>query len=385
MSTSDARPPGDDGAAEELDVVPDESSERRQGRRRGGLLLALFAAVLVVVLVLVSTLLTRQEEPPAPAPLPTAGQVGAYPSFGQKDVFDVDVSTAPVHENSPAMIRNLRSQIEPHYGGIAGLNITQYNPVLYVVDSTTPRVRVEFDDCQHKGHTPPGLFDGRKQFVDVPVPADAETSVGGDSTITLWSPSTDQLWEFWVMKKTGSGGWSACWGGRIDDVSRSPGYFEAPFGVSASGLVTTGSMITVEEARAGRIDHAIGMALIAPAQWDRFWYPAQRSDGTDASPNAVPEGARLRLDPDVDVDSLDLTPLGKAVARAAQKYGFIVVDTAGSVAVMAESGQPWKQRTGTDPWPEILGGVPPYKQLENFPWDRVQVIDPGPAAQKSAG
>ncbi|GAB47021.1 hypothetical protein [Mobilicoccus pelagius] len=347
-------------------------------RRHVAVGLATLVVVLVATLVGISILVPDSPEPgPAPtaSPTPTAGQRGVYPSFGDDDVFSVDVRNAPVHPDSAAMNRNLRGQIDPNYGGVVGLNTTHYNPVLYVVDETTPRVRVEFDDCQKKGYTPTDLFDGRKQFVDVPVPADAQTSVGTDSTITLWSPSTDQLWEFWVMKRTKSGGWSACWGGRIDDVSSSPGYFPNPFGVSASGLVTTGSMITLKEAREGRIDHAMGMALLRPARWDRVWYPAQRSDGTDPSPHAIPEGARLRLDPAVDVESLDLTPLGKAVARAAQTYGFVVVDTAGAVAVMAESSLPEQKATGTDPWEEILGGVPHYKQLENFPWDRVQVVE----------
>ena len=78
-------------------------------------------------------------------------------------------------------------------------------------------------------------------------------------------------------------------------------------------------------------------------------------------------------------------PLGAAVARAAQRYGFIVVDTAGSVAVMAESGQVWKQRTGTDPWPGILGGVPTYEQLAEFPWDRVEVVTVGDEAAGETG
>ncbi|WP_052465849.1 hypothetical protein [Mobilicoccus massiliensis] len=360
------------------DHVSNAPGRDASARKRSAFIIGSVVVVLLAVLGLLATFLGRPPEPPPPpppTPKPTAGQLGAYPSFGPDDVFRVDLTGAPVAPRSPAMIDNLRSQIEPHYGGIAGLNTHQYNPVLYVVDESTPRTTVEFDDCQDKGSTPPGLFDGAKHFVDVPVPEDARTSVGTDSTITLWSPSTDQLWEFWVMKRADKG-WSACWGGRIDHVSTSPGYFPAPYGVSASGLVTTGSMITVEEARRKQIDHAIGIALISPARWDRFWYPAQRSDGPDASPDAIPEGARLRLDPNLDVDSLQLTPLGKAVAKAAQKYGFIVVDTAGSVAVMAESGIPWKQKTGTDPWPKILGGTPTYKQLENFPWDKVEVIAP---------
>ena len=176
------------------------------------------------------------------------------------------------------------------------------------------------------------------------------------------------------MKKEADGAWSACWGGRIDHVSSSRGYFPAPFGVSASGLVTVGSMITLAEARAGRIDHAMALALIAPARWDRWRFPAQRSDGTDPSADAIPQGARLRLDPSLDVTTLHLTPLGEAIARAAQKYGFIVVDTAGAVAVMAESGVPDEARTGTDPWPAILRGVPAYEQLRGFPWSKVEVL-----------
>ncbi|MDO5712060.1 MAG: hypothetical protein Q4P32_10030 [Micrococcales bacterium] len=342
-------------------------------------------AVVVVVGLLgialvVATLTGRPPRAPEPGPapppkaLPTAGQRGVYPRFAPDNVFGVDVAGQPVDPKSRAMIANLLAQITPHYGGIAALNTQEYNPVLHVVDATTPRVTVRFEDCQDKGYTPEGLFDGPKYFVDVPVPADAQVAKGTDSTITLWSPSTDQLWEFWVMKAQGQGGWSACWGGRIDHVSANRGYFPKPYGVSASGLVTVGSMITLEEARARRIDHAMGLALIAPARWDRWRFPAQRSDGTDPAPDAIPQGARLRLDPSVDVSALGLTPLGEAIARAAQKYGFIVVDTAAAVAVMAESGLPDKTRTGRDPWSAILGDVPTYEQLRGFPWARMQVL-----------
>lgn len=354
-----------------------------QWRRPGRGVSALLAVALVVVIGLVAALVTTLDrsgprpaptEPARPTAEPTAGQREAYPHFAPDNVFDVDVSTAPVDPKSGAMIANLVGQITPHYGGIAALNTREYNPVLYVVDETTPRVTVRFDDCQKKGYTPTGLFDGPKYFVDVPVPADAQVAKGTDSTITLWSPATDQLWEFWVMKPEVKGGWSACWGGRIDGVSRNRGYFPPPYGVSASGLVTVGSMITLAEARERRIDHAMALALIAPARWDRWRFPAQRSDGTDPGADAIPQGARLRLDPSIDVATLGLTPLGEAIARAAQTYGFIVVDTAASVAVMAESGLPDEARTGTDPWASILGDVPTYKQLEGFPWSRLEVL-----------
>ena len=45
-------------------------------------------------------------------------------------------------------------------------------------------------------------------------------------------------------------------------------------------------------------------------------------------------GTRFRLDPSVNVDKLQLHPVAKMVARAAQTYGFIVTDQSGAVAVV---------------------------------------------------
>ncbi len=176
------------------------------------------------------------------------------------------MSPQPVDPTSKAMVQDLVGQITPHYGGIAALNTREYNPVLYVVDEPTPRVFPPFDDCQDKGYTPAGLFDGAKQFVDVPVPADALVARGDDSTITLWSPSDGSaVGVLGHGEAADSGTWSACWGGRIDHVSANRGYFPSPYGVSASGLVTVGSMITLAEARSRRIEHAMALALITPA------------------------------------------------------------------------------------------------------------------------
>ncbi|PIE26542.1 MAG: hypothetical protein CSA58_08945 [Micrococcales bacterium] len=309
--------------------------------------------------------------PPARSGRTTVAMGTASPStiFGPGNVYRQDISGAPLHPNSGAMIDELvNTQISPKYNGVAAFNAYQYSGSYWVADADTPLTTVEFDDCQGKGHTPAGLFDGPKMFVDVPIPPQATPAVGTDQHLSVWSPSRDALWEFWVTTKTGSG-WKACWGGRIDNVSKNRGQYPGDFGAAASGLSIAGSMITQEEARSGRIDHAMGLNLVAPAKWDRISYPATRSDGFSDSSNAIPEGARLRLDPSVNVDQLGLTPIGTAVAKAAQRYGFIVTDKAGSVSVVAE-GSP--QAEGE--WKQLLGGVPAHEQLAGFPWDKVQVI-----------
>lgn len=313
--------------------------------------------------------------PHEPTPTPTR-TLAPYPQFAADNVYDVDVTRAPVDPDSAAMVKGLAAQVADHWGGVAAFNHAEYNTVIHRVDSTTPRTKVEFNDCQRKGEVPPGLHDGPAYFDDVPVPSTATTTTGTDSTMSIWSPETDQLWEFWVMDKRSDGRWQACWGGRIDEVSKSRGQFEPPYGVSASGLTMVGTTVRIPEARAGRIDHAIGLGLI-DVKAGEFRYPATRSDGAHTAPHAIPEGTRLRLDPAVDVDTLGLTPLGAAVARAAQKYGFIVVDRSGAVGIGGESSAPWVARGEPDPWTEILGDTPNYAQLKGFPWERLQVIDPG--------
>ena len=357
VASSAARP-----APHSLDPVP----ARR--RPRGWRIVAGLAAALLLS---VSGCATTPSPTPSPGPSRSSSP---YPRFAPGNVYEVDVSTAPVDPNSAAMVRGLLAQVRDHWGGVAAFNTAEYNTVVHRVDSSTPRTRVEFDDCQEKGEVPPGLHDGPGYFLDVPVPTDATTTTGTDSTMSIWSPETDQLWEFWVMSRRPDGRWQACWGGRIDDVSHSLGQYPTPYGVSASGLTMVGTTVSIPEARSGRIDHVVGLGLI-DVKAGEFRHPATRSDGADTARHAIPEGTRLRLDPSLDVDSLGLTPLAAAVARAAQRYGFVVVDRSGAVAISGESAAPWLARGEPDPWVEILGDTPNYAQLTGFPWERLQVID----------
>ncbi|MGY1636655.1 hypothetical protein ACI78V_08365 [Geodermatophilus sp. SYSU D00742] len=272
------------------------------------------------------------------------------------------------------MVGYLADTVEDVYGGIAAFNVRRYNNNVYVAPPGTATVDVAFDDCQDKGYLPSGLTGPGGQFTAVPIPTGAVPAAGTDSTMSIYSPGSDQLWEFWRIGQSPDGRWSACWGGRIDSVSRSPGYFPEGYGASASGLSTTGGTVSLADVRSGEIDHALALVVTNPAIHERFSWPAQRSDGWDPHPHAVPEGTRLRLDPSLDVDELRLTPVAEMIARAAQRYGFIVTDKGGAVAVTAEGGAAEQAATGVDPWETVLDGVPDYAVMEDFPWDRLQAL-----------
>jgi hypothetical protein len=299
-------------------------------------------------------------------------EVPAGGVFGSKSFWRQSVVGAPVAANSAAMVAGLASEISSYYGGVAGFNVWQFNASVYTVGASVPRVNVKWDNCQRKSATPAGLLGPAGQFGQVPIPAKAVPATGSDSELSVYSPSTDQLWEFWHARHL-SDGWHACWGGRIDGVSKSPGYFLGGFGAAASGLAFA-EPVSLNDVRSGVINHAVPIAIVSPAHWSTYSWPAQRSDGDSYSPNALPEGTRLRLPSSIRVDSLPLTPIAKMIAKAAQKYGIVVDDRAGSVAVIAESGNGEKIATGHNPWDTLLGGVPAYEQLKNFPWNKLQAI-----------
>lgn len=318
---------------------------------------------------------TPTKNPGGTSPTPEASgrSTTALVNFAARSFFYDDISTAPLDRNSPAIAANLARQVSSHWGGVAALNAHAWNTTFYRVDAKTPRVNVKWSNCMKFSWTPDGMFNGAKVFLNVPVPTHAVAATGSDGAMSIYDPTTDTSWEFWQMKKDATGAWQACQGGRIDKVSTAMGQFPVGFGVSASGLHMAAGTISAAEARAGKIDHAMYLAVVEARHFSEFSWPAVRSDGYTKDPSAPLEGQRLRLDPTLNVDALPISAFAKTVAKAAQKYGFIVCDKGGAVAVVGEAAQSLKATTGTDPWPTILGG-PDHEALRGFPWDRIQAL-----------
>ena len=220
----------------------------------------------------------------------------------------------------------------------------------------------------------------QKAFAAVPIPPGARPARGPDAHMTIWQPSTDRLWEFFQMRREPDG-WHAAWGGAIEHVSHSPGYYAASswpgaltaWGASATSLPVAGGLITIADLRSGVIDHALSIALPAPRAGVYTW-PAQRADGT-GGPDTIPEGARLRLDPHLDLNGLNLPPLTRMIADAAQRYGIVVRDqTHYGISLYAEDPT---QFGGTKLYYGMHGffdGMTPQQLLARFPWRDLQVL-----------
>jgi hypothetical protein len=129
-------------------------------------------------------------------------------------------------------------------------------------------------------------------------------------------------------------------------------------------------VITRADAQSGHIDHAVAFAIPDTAKGKRVW-PAQRTDGASTDAYALPEGARLRLDPKLDLSKLTMTPLVRMIAEAAQKYGMVIRDRTYSTNVFVTE----EPHAGeTNPFKPLLDGQSPSDALKAFPWTHLQML-----------
>ena len=280
-------------------------------------------------------------------------------------------ANAPLHPNSANFTAEFNRQIKAYYGNVT-INTTSYSSPVYTAAAGTPTTAVKFWDCQGKRYTDPNLVN---QWSAVPIPSYAEPATGSDLEMTVYQPSTDTIWEFWQTKNQG-GVWQACWGGRLMNASKSDGIWPLYYGTTATGLPFLGGQITAEELQRGEIRHAIGIALVDAENWDIFSWPANRSDGSNPLkvPNRIAEGQRFRLDPTINVDALNIHPMAKIIAKAAQKYGFVVWDKAGAISLRVQNPKSYTVLGQPNPYKALFNGTADYAVLNGFPWNRLQFL-----------
>jgi hypothetical protein len=187
-----------------------------------------------------------------------------------------------------------------------------------------------------------------------------------------------------------SGEWHAAHSGMVQGASESPGYYrdlvdtdgtvreQANWGAAATSLPLAAGLITKEDVERGSIDHALAIGLANRSgssiiRAGSFASPAQRSDGKSIDSDSIPEGARLRLDPSLDLGSLPLSPFARMLATAAQRYGMIVQDGSQSTVVYAEDPAPM-MREGQPNFLEASFGLHLSRAVGELPWGDLEVV-----------
>lgn len=277
-------------------------------------------------------------------------------------------ANAPLHPNNANLVKEFNRQRLNWYGTVA-VNTREYTSPVYTVQAGVPTIAVGWNNCQNKSWVDKNFL---AQVAAVPMPANARESAGTDSEMTVYQPSTDTIWELWQAKKDTSGRWIACWGGKLTDASKSIGVMPSPYGTTASGLPFLGGQITAEELERGEIKHAIGLSLVEVEHFNIYSWPANRSDGWNPLkvPNRIAEGQRLRFDPSIDVNTLNVSRAAKIIFKAGQKYGFIVWDKAGAVSIRMQNVASYS----TNPYPALFENKPTYDLIKTLPWTKIQFL-----------
>lgn len=325
--------------------------------------------------------ITLQSMPPVVSPGPVDTGDASSLTWAAGSVWTSQVATAPAAKASAAIVAYVRAQastlrLDCLPGGDA--------PPVWMVPATAQRVNVTPPATSTRGaltlmHT----TDGKGALDAVPLPAAATTPGNLFKTAVVACVETQQVWELLGLTKTGTT-WAAEWGGRIDGTTKNGGVFPAGTGYTGSGLAHVAASVKVTEAKAaagGQVDaiaHTIGLNLAYDSASSTFCWPATRSDGTSTNTGAPKMGQRLRLKSTYNVNAATgLTPIGKAIAKAMQRYGAVIMGGAEKPSILCESGTAEQTRTGVDPWGAILAGKTVDTALAGIPLDQLEAVSPG--------
>lgn len=266
---------------------------------------------------------------------------GNMPMPGVFRAFSSDSPwNTPIPEN-PAL-DPASSQLIDHFATSSewpflGFNLDSHGIPVYWIDSTqVPMVPVQVNSVAGRG------FDVDSR---APIPVGARPDPESDAHLAIVDPTLGIEWGFFGAYQQGSSWFcDVCATADLNGTGVRPpkdgnqDWFIS-HGARACGFPLIAGLVTVEEMQAGRIDHALAIAY--PGIRSRYYTPPASTAQTTFGPldpnRGIPCGGRIQLDPALDLDSLGLSPSGRIIAEALQRYGAFVADFSGAVSLYAEN------------------------------------------------
>lgn len=294
---------------------------------------------------------------PAQAAASPAGPATVIPwrPFAATSPFNVPVVAAPgLDPNSAAMV----ARVARDRMGYA--NLVEFGIPVYEAGATTPPVTVRCTITAW-GSCP---FGGGPRAI----PPSARPSAGSDGAMVVVDRTAGTIDEYWQAAPAAAG-WTASWGA-INPLAGS-GWGGGSTGAGASRLA---GVVRVAEIQAGTIPHALVVqsdtvcaGTVRP--------PALKTDGDSTRPDCIPEGARLQLDPAIDVARIPgITPGELTVARALQVYGAYLIDRAGTSLAVSFEVAPDASAAGPGTAYQQAGFGWDYYGMPHIPWSALRVL-----------
>jgi hypothetical protein len=267
----------------------------------------------------------------------TVGQLtslNGFVPFPSNNLWNTDISTAPVDSNSANYINFIGSTVTLHPDFGAGTFHNQTLGIPYqVVAGTQAKVNVTLNAFADESDPGPKPIPSNALIEGYPKPGN------GDRHVLVLDKDGCWLYELYNASLT-KGVWSADQGSIWDMTINE----QRPYtwtSADAAGLPVFVGLARFDEVAAGAINHALRFTV--PTSQKAFVLPATHWASTTTDPNAPPMGLRLRLKASFDISAYPADD--QVILTALKKYGLILADNGSAIFI---SGAPDNRWNNTD-------------------------------------
>lgn len=276
--------------------------------------------------------------------------------FSSDSPWNTPIGANPaVEPNTVQMMDLVKNYMQQGgYSLALGLAYKQWTAPLHFIDSTTaPKRTVYFDAVKagfHEGFHNSVDPTGIGEVPNIPMPTWVWPDPKTDGHMIMYDTATGLIYEFSKFRWDNGTAYAT----KVAIFSATSSGTQTPFDgsrwwmkhVRAAGMPFIGGLIRYSEFQSGEIKHALSMAgptnrlkKLSTDTWTKeICSPmASRSDGWDIGENTILEGQRIQLDPNFDLDSINLSADAKIVAKALQKYGAFMADNGPSLNIYFEN------------------------------------------------
>lgn len=302
---------------------------------------------------------------PEPTPERTAAADGADDSAEAAESAGTTFTPSQLFSTGPLVTRVDGHAADPSSNHFVApmtsmdfvVSLRRWTVPVYVASASDPRTTVDLTTS---------WIHGAGSLEDVPLPAEAEPDPEADAHVSIIDPDRGCVYDLFGATRTGD-----TMTARLANATPidSTGTYVDGLGSRASGFSAAAGLIWPEEIQAGVIDHALIFAY-PHTRAGAFVTPATKTDGTTTTSSALPMGARVRLDPTLDLSSLGLNRTERIIATALQRYGMVLADTSGGFTLYAAHGS----ALPSDPYAQLFGTTSDWASLAKIPTERLQVV-----------
>jgi len=273
--------------------------------------------------------------PPPPPPVcsvMTAGQGGSlngFVPFPADNLWNQDISSAPVDPNSAVIINFIGASVPVHPDFGSGLYNGSIMGIPYeVVDSSQGPVTINF--TAYGDESDPGPMP-----IPLNAPIEGDPNPSGDQHVLILDNANCWLYELYNASPSGSAwnaGSTAVWDLTADE--------QRPYtwtSADAAGLPIFPGLARYDEVAAGAINHALRFTLQSSRA--AFVPPASHWAANSSNANAAPMGMRMRLKASFDISGFSAT--NQVILAALKKYGMIMADNGSSMYISGAPDDRW--------------------------------------------